>query len=825
MDRLADKNLAAASFDHTAGPGRLPGRARTVVVGGGIAGASVAYHLAVLGDPDVLVLESHTLGSGTSWHAAGLVSKLRSTPAMTELAGYGVGMYRDLQAETSIDISFRAVGSLILARTEGRVDELRHLRSVARAAGVESELLSSSDVVRHWPLASTARLLGGLHISGDGHLNPGHLALAFAKGAAMRGVILRENVRVTGISVIEGRVVGVTTTLGEIECERVVLACGIWTRDLAATADFTVPLYAAEHVHVRTTRIEGLPPGLAVLRDLDGYFYARTELDRLLVGSFEPDGRPRAMSTLPPGPFVELQPDRDHFAQIRAAAELRIPALVARDYDRFLTAPESFTPDGAFCLGEAPETAGLFVAAGFNSQGVILGAGAGRALADWIISGAPGFDSSAVDVRRFVSQQGNRRYLHARTRESLGRLYAMHWPHLQPATARNVRRTALHDRVAAAGACFGETAGWERADWYGDSGSAPEYGYSFRRQNWFHRVAEEHRAAREGVVLFDLGSFAKFEIRGPDALDVMQIACTADLDVDNGKVVYTLMLNSRGGIDVDATVTRLGPERFLAVAPAAYQTRTSAILGSVAAHRAATVIDVTSGLGTIGVMGPRSRELLERISPEDWSTEAQGYTWARDVEIADGHALSVRVSFVGELGYELYPPVEQVVNIYDSLVEAGVDLDLRHAGYLALDSLRIEKGFRHLGHDIGPDTDPWSAGLGFTVATTKATPFVGREAALRAKEEPRPTRMVHLILDDPEATLLPDQAIVMNGRPIGRVTSAAYGYTLGRAVGIGKCPTDLPDGSSVAVDGVRRHEEARVSYRPFYDPSGSRLRI
>lgn len=825
MDRLVDRRLGAELCGIEATRDELPDRARVVVVGGGLVGASVALHLTLAGETDVLLLERNVLGSGTSWHAAGLVSRGRGSVALSELAGYGVDCYARLQEETGVDVSFNRCGSLAVARTPGRWDELCRQHMVVDQLGVESHLVGPDEVHRLWPLARAEGLVGGFHQPQDGHVNPGHAAMALARAAHQGGAAVREGVSVEGLRVDGEAVVGVETSRGFVAAEHVVLAAGLWTRDLAGAAGANVPLHAAEHVHVRTAPIEGAHAGLPVLRDLDASYYVRTEAGRLLVGAFEPDGRPRPVADVTAGGFAEFEPDWDHFSGVRRLAEERLPVLRGVTYDRFLNAPESFTPDGNFCLGETAEVSGLFVAAGFNSQGVIYAPGAGRALADWIVHGGPGFDAAAVDVQRFSRQQGSTTYLRERTRESLGQLYAMHWPHRQPQTARNVRRTPLHHRLEQAGACFGETAGWERANWYAEPGQRPEYEYSYGPQNWFERAGREHRAAREAVALFDLSSFTKIEVAGPDALDVVQRLFTADLDVEPGRIRYTLMLNARGGIELDGTVTRLAPDRFLVVTPAASQTKTWGALRRAARGRAAAVFDATSGLATIAVMGPRSRELMSRVSPVDWGDEAQPYSRAREVEVASGQALVLRTSFVGELGYEVYPPTELAVGVYDALVRAGEDLGLVHAGYHALDSLRCEKGYRHLGHDIGPGLTPAEAGLMFAVSRRKDADFVGR-AALEDGQEPR-WRTVFVRLDEPRVLLLHDEPVSRDGRRIGRVTSGAYGWTLGGACGVALVDArEVLDGAPTRVTvtcGVTP-VPATLSTQPFYDPTGSRLR-
>jgi 4-methylaminobutanoate oxidase (formaldehyde-forming) len=505
-------------------------------------------------------------------------------------------------------------------------------------------------------------------------------------------------------------------------------------------------------------------------------------------------------------------------------AEERVTALRTAGYDRFLNAPESFTPDTNFCLGETAEVKNLFVAAGFNSQGIIYAPGAGRALAEWMTAGYPTFDAAAVDVRRFARVQGSRRYLHERTEESLGRLYSMHWPHLQPRTARGVRRSPLHERLVRAGACFGETSGWERANWFASPGQMPEYVYTYGRPHFFDAVAEEHRATREAVSMFDLSSFTKVEVVGPEALAVMQQLCTAQVDVAVGRVRYTLMLHKGGGIELDGTVVRLGPDRFLVLTPAWTQAKTLGMIRHLARGRAAAIFDATAGLATIAIMGPASRELMQRASPQDFSDSAQPYLSSRHVEVGRAEALCLRVSFVGELGYELYPSADVAVDVYDALLAAGRDLGLRHAGYHALDSLRSEKGYRHLGHDIGPSDDPYEVGLGFAVSSRKPEDFVGRAAVEAGRDRSRTHRPVFIALQDPAGLLLGDETILSGGRAVGRLTSGSYGFTIGRACGIGRVAVGTGPEGPFYVDCAGDLMAADVSEQPFYDSSGERLR-
>jgi heterotetrameric sarcosine oxidase gamma subunit len=824
-ERMLDDSITATLFASDAVVGPIPGRARVVIVGGGVVGSSIAYHLVRIGITDVLLLERHRIASGTSWHAAGLVARVRASHPMTELSNYGVDLYGGLAVETGVDVHLRPTGSLTLAENEGRVRELEYTLAIARHHGIEARWLEPGEVPEVWPIASSEGLLGAVLQPGDATVNPGHAALAFATGAHDGGATIREGVRVEAL-LLDGRTVtGVRTTRGDVEAETVVLACGLWTRDLAATVGVPVPLYAAEHVHVSTEPIEGVHDLLPLMRALDGFFYARHHAGGLMVGTFEPNGRPRPTGSIPDDwAFGEFGPDWELFAPLRGNAERRIPTLKEATFTRFLRAPESFTPDANFCLGETAEVGNLYVAAGFNSQGIIYAPGAGRALAGWIRDGAPPFDASEVDVRRFASSQGNERYLNERTKEALGRLYAMHWPFLQPTTARGVRRSPLHERLAAAGACFGEMVQWERANWFAPVGVEPSYRYSFGRQNWFPFAAEEHRAAREAVALFDLSSFAKARVSGRDALALLQRVCSNDVDVAVGRVVYTLFLNEGGGIENDGTVTRLAVDRFLVITAAATQHRTIGWLRRYGEGMSVTIADATSGLATLAVMGPRSRHVLSALTPADLSNPSFPFFTAREIQVANAPALAIRASFVGELGWELYVPTEFAIHVHDALVEAGAGAGLRHAGYHSLDSLRIEKGFVHVGHDVGPTDDPFSAGLGRFVRTGKD--HVGGQA-LRAKEHSPPSRrLVGVKLDDPEPLLLHGESVIADGRIAGTVMSGAYAHTLGCAAGLAFVDAALLDDPElpVEVDVAGATVKATLSTRPFYDPAGSRLR-
>ncbi|MEX0991730.1 MAG: FAD-dependent oxidoreductase [Actinomycetota bacterium] len=827
-ERLLDDSISAASFlgaDAVTAP--LPSRARIVVIGAGIVGAATAAHLAELGERDVLLLERDRVASGTSWHAAGLLARMRGSHALTELSSYGVEVYRGLEARTGLPLAFNENGSLTLARQPGRVDELKSMGVMARHHDVEAHLLTPDALAGVHPLVSADGVLAALHQPGDAMINPGWGAAAMVKWASDAGVSVREGARITGLKVddVAGmpRVTGVTTEQGDVEAEVVVLCAGIWTRELAASVGALVPLYAAEHVHVTTGPVRGAVPSMPLIRDLDGYLYVRHHQGCLVVGAFEPDGKPRAMDTIGDDfSFGEFEPDWEHFRPVRENAERAVPTLRDTTYERFLCAPESFTPDVNFCLGETPEVAGLYVGAGFNSQGIIFAPGVGRALAQWIVGGAPAFDASAVDVARFDAAQGDPGYLHERTRESLGRLYAMHWPHIQSEAARGLLHTPLTERLRDAGAFLGEANGWERPMWFARGGQEPEIVYSYRRQNWFDASGEEHRAAREGVAFFDLSSFAKTEVAGPEAAVAVQQVCTADIGaLPVGRAVYTLMLNRRGGIEVDGTVLRRGPDRFLVITPTLAQRKTEWIIRRSAAGRDATVTNVTGDIAVLHLAGPGSLDLLQRLTSDD--VAGLGRFAARDIQVAGVAGTVLRVSFTGERGYELYVPAGHALAVFERIVEAGKEFDLRLAGLNALDSLRAEVGYRHLGHDIGPADDPFAAGLDRFVAMDAEGGFTGREALEGVSRE---RRQVLLLLDDPDPVLYHGESVLADGRIVGEVTSAAYGHTLGAACGLAMLEPEvvasIPAGgtSPVTVDVLGTAIPGRVSLEPFRRPKG-----
>jgi 4-methylaminobutanoate oxidase (formaldehyde-forming) len=810
----------------------LPSRARVVIVGGGIAGCSVAYHLVKLGWKDVLLLERGRLTCGTTWHAAGLITTLRASQTLTELGRYTGTLFESLAHETGQDTGYRRFGSMLVARTEPRWEEIRRMSALGALYGIESHPVSPAEAKKLHPLIDEGAIVGGIYVPKDGQANPVDATQALAIGARRGGAKIIEGVSVEKLEVEHGRIAAVMTSQGRVECEVAVVCAGLWTRDLCRTVGVPVPLYAAEHMYVVTETSPRITSGLPILRDPDGTVYIKQDAGKLLTGCFEPHAKPISVGRLPlDQQFIHLPEDWDHFEEPYARAAELVPLLSELGIVHFMNGPESFTPDNKFILGESPQVKRLFVAAGFNSGGVLSSAGVGKAIAEWVVEGNPTLDLSEVDIARFQPFQVNENYLKDRISESLGLLYAMHWPHRQTESARGVRRVPLYEQLKAHNACFGEVAGWERANWYAPPGVTPNYQYSYGRQNWFPYVAEEHRAVREQVGLFDLSSFSKYEVQGSDALAELQRICANDIDVAVGRSVYTQALNERGGIEADVTVTRLGPDRFLWLTPAASQNRDFSLLKRNMRSKAfAAVTDVTSAFAMLAVMGPRARELLTRVSPADFSDTAFPFGTCRDVELGYACGFAIRLTYVGELGWELYVPTEFAVHVFDRLTAAGEDLGLRLAGYHALDSLRHEKAYRSWGHDLSPADTPFEAGLGFAVSLKKSADFIGRAALEAQKKQGVSRRLVNFVLEDEAPLLIHDEVIYREGEPVGRISSGAFGYTLGRAVGLGyvKVPVDADgrwiEAGKYEIDIAGARLPARASLRPFFDPSGSRIR-
>ena len=811
----------------------IPSQAQVVVIGGGIVGCSVAYHLTKRGWRDVVLLERKQLTSGTTWHAAGLVTQLRATYNMSMLAKYSAELFPELERITGLATGFRRTGSILLATTEERWTEVRRQISMARICGFEVHPISGSEAATMWPLMDASEIVGAAYLPADGVANPTDVTQALAAAARLGGARIIEHTAVTGVTRRDGRVTGVSTERGDITAEVVVNCTGMWARELGLQSGVTIPLHAAEHFYVVTEPVPGLTRDLPVLRSPDDTAYFREETGKLMVGFFEPGAKPWATHGIPENAeFTTLPEDWDHLAPYLEMAARRVPLLRDLGIQLFFNGPESFTPDDRYILGEAPGMDGYFVAAGFNSVGFQSGGGAGRVVADWIVDGHPPMDLWEVDIRRFMPFQNNRRYLYERTTETLGLLYDLHWPFRQVETARGVRRTPFHDRVAARGACFGELAGWERANWYAPAGVEPRYEYSYGRQNWFPYSAEEHRAVREGVGIFDQTSFGKILVQGRDAERSLNAVCTADVAVEPGRVVYTQWLNERGGVESDVTVTRLDERSFFVVTSGTSIVRDLDWLRrKVSSDAHAVAVDTTNAFAVLGVMGPRSREFLATLTDADLSNEAFPFATSREIDL--GHALvrASRITYVGELGWELYIPTDVATHVYDTLVAAGDGFGLRHAGYHALNSLRIEKAYRHWGHDMTDEDSLLEAGLGFTAAWDKPGGFIGREGLLRQREAGLTRRLAVFTLDDPDPLLYHNEPIWRDGDLVGRISSAMYGHTVGRAVGLGyvrrKDGSVTPDWLAEGryeIEIANERFAAGASFRAPYDPKGERVR-
>ena len=811
----------------------VPTHARVVIIGGGVIGCSVAYHLTKLGWKDVVLLERKQLTSGTTWHAAGLIAQLRATANMTRLAKYSQELYGSLEAETGVATGFKRVGSITAALTDERREEIYRLAAMARAFGVEVEEISPKEVKEKYPHLNIAGVTGAVYLDKDGQGDPANIALAMAKGARQRGAVVLERTRATGVTREGRRITGVDWDnggeTGHIACDMVVNCGGMWGHALGRMLGVNVPLQACEHFYIVSEPIAGLTP-LPVLRVPDECAYYKEDAGKMMLGAFEPVAKPWALDGIPADfEFDQLPEDFDHFEPILEMAVNRMPMLGEAGIHTFFNGPESFTPDDAYHLGLAPEMDNVWVAAGFNSIGIQSAGGAGMALAQWMDEGQKPFDLGDVDISRMQPFQGNKTYLAKRSTETLGLLYADHYPYRQKATARGVRRTPFHAQLRERGAVFGELAGWERANWYANPGQDPAYHYSWKRQNFFDNIAAEHLAVRRNVGMYDMSSFGKIRVEGPDAEAFLNRICGADLSVPVGKIVYTQFLNARAGIEADVTVTRLSETAYLVVTPAATRLADETWMRRHLSDFVVVITDVTAAEGVLAVMGPRARDLMQAVSPDDFSNAANPFGTARQIDIGMAQARAHRVSYVGELGWEIYVSADMCGHVFETLIEAGAAFDLKLCGMHMMDTCRIEKGFRHFGHDITPEDHVLEAGLGFAVKTAKAD-FIGRDAVLRKKDEGLNSRMVQFRLTDPEPLLYHNEPVLRDGQIVSFLSSGAYGHALGGAIGMGYVPckgesaADLL-ASSFEIDVAGTRVRAEASLKPMYDPEGSRPKM
>ncbi len=792
----------------------LPTQARIVIVGGGIVGCSTAYHLAKLGHGDVLLLEQGQLTCGTTWHAAGLVGQMRPNRNMTRMSKYGIELYAQLEAETGLATGWKQCGSVNVAATPERMKVLRRQAALASSFGVEVEVISAQRAGELCPLLRTDDLHGGIWIPGDGKANPADLTMSLAKGARNRGARIVEGVEVTGVLSEHGRVTGVRTAQGDVACETLVNCAGQWARQFGRLAGVNVPLYSAEHFYIVTDRIEGVHPMLPVVRDPDGYIYYKEEVGGLVMGGFEPKAKPWTVDPIPSTfRFELLGEDWDQFEILMKNAIHRTPCLETAQVKMLLNGPESFTPDGNFILGEAPELRNYFVAAGFNSSGIANAGGAGSLIAQWIVGGEAPLDLWDVDIRRFGAFTGNRKALSERTGETLGLHYAMRWPRQELETARPLRTSPLYDLLAAGrttgasvtrGAVFGSKNGWERANFFKPH-DAPAAVHGLGRPDWLPWMIEEQRATREAVALYDQTSFSKLLLQGRDALAVLQRLCANEMDVAVDRMVYTALLNERGGFESDLTVIRLAPDRFLIVTGSAQATRDADwIARHIERAEHAQLTDVSALYCVLGLMGPKARELLARVSPDDLSPAALKFSHTREIDLGHARVRAARMSYVGGPGFELYVPVEMTRHVYLALHEAGADLGLKDAGYYALDALRIEAGRRAWGAELGPDETPFEAGLAYAVKLAKPADFVGKAALLKARGQPLRKKLVTVVLDSGENYVWGGEALAIGGEAVGELSSAGWGFKAGRCVGLGYLRADAANakhrGTPLSVD-------------------------
>jgi 4-methylaminobutanoate oxidase (formaldehyde-forming) len=807
----------------------LPSSAKTLIIGGGIIGCSTAYHLAQMGE-EVLLLEKAALTSGSTWHAAGLVGQLRSSANITQLLGYSIDLYNKLEAETGLATGWKMNGGLRLACNLERWTEVKRQATTAHSFGLDMQLLSAQEAQDLWPLMDISDIVGAAFLPTDGQASPSDITQALAKGARAKGAVLKENTPVTEILTERGKLVGVRTVQGDIACEKLVLCCGQWTRDLAKTIGVTVPLVSVEHQYMLTEAF-GVPSDLPTLRDPDRLTYYKEEVGGLVMGGYEPNGIPWAKNGIPdPFDFQLLDSNFDHFEQLMELALPRVPKLETVGVKQLINGPESFTPDGNFILGEAPEMANVFIGAGFNAFGIAAGGGAGMALAEWVAKGAPPYDLWPVDIRRFGRPHTDTDWVRTRTLEAYGKHYTMAWPSEEHDSGRPCRRSPLYDRLRTAGAVFGEKLGWERPNWFAEPGEEGRDRYTFERPNWHDAVGREHRAARDAAVMFDQSSFAKFILQGPDAEAALQWIAANRVDKPVGSIIYTQMLNDRGGIECDLTCVRTGQDSYYIVTGTGYATHDfDWIRRNIPAGMNAQLVDVTSSNAVLSLFGPKARDILSAVTRSDVSNAAQPFGIAQQIGIAGCPVLALRITYVGELGWELHLPTEYALTVYDALHAAGVEHGLRNAGYRAIETLRLEKGYRAWSSDIGPDHTPDEAGLGWAVKMKSNIPFKGR-AAVAAQREGGVKKILATFTADGDTILSGRETIYRNGERCGWLSSGGYGHTLGCSIGMGYVrATEAIDRDYVLsghyeLEVATERVPATVTLSPLFDPKMDRVR-
>jgi len=814
----------------------LPSHAEIVVIGGGIIGCSTAYHLARDHKADVVLLEQGQITSGSTWHAAGLVGQLRSSASITRVLKYSVDLYKRLHEETGLETGWKMTGCLRLATMPDRWTEFRRLATTARSFGMEMHLISPEEVKRMWPLMETSDLIGASWLPTDGQASPSDITQSLAKGARMHGAKLFEKVRVTGFVMDGNRITAVETNQGRIQCEKVVNCGGQWARQIGAMAGVSVPLHPVKHQYIVTEKIEGLSSDAPTIRDPDRRTYFKEEVGGLVMGGYEPNPQSWATGLLngdvpDEWEFQLFDDDYDHFEQHLTQAIARVPALETVGVKQMINGPESFTPDGNFILGLAPECANMFVGAGFNAFGIASGGGAGWVLAEWVVRGEAPLDLWVVDIRRFSGLHRDRKWVEERTLEAYGKHYTVAFPYEEYESGRPRIVSPLYERLKGHRAVFGSKLGWERPNWFAPEGMEPRDIYSMGRQNWFEHVGNEHIHVREKVGVFDQSSFAKYEVSGSDAASALEYVCSNFVAKPVGRLTYTQILNSRGGIECDLTVARLAEDRFYIVTGTGSRTHDFAWIRDHLPQGAnATIEDVTEEFGTLSLMGPRSRDVLAAVTDADVSNEAFPFGHVREIEVAGHKVRALRVTYVGELGWELHVPLAGTGDVFDALMAAGKPHGIRPVGYRAIESLRLEKGYRAWGSDITPNDNPFEAGLGWAVKLKRNTPFVGREAVEAASSQPLPKQLATFTTIDPDVVLLGRETILRDGEPVGYLTSGGFGYTVGKPIGFGYVRN--AEGVDEAFLKAGKYQlvvanevvDATIHLAPLYDPKGERVK-
>jgi 4-methylaminobutanoate oxidase (formaldehyde-forming) len=830
--------MGVAGDDLRLAPGRkrpamtLPAHAQIIVIGGGIIGCSTAYHLARDHKADVLLLEQGQLTSGSTWHAAGLVGQLRASASITRVLKYSVELYKGLAAETGLETGWKMTGCLRLATNQDRWIEYRRLATTAKSFGMEMHLVSPDEVRRMWPLMDVSDLVGASWLPTDGQASPSDITQSLARGARMHGARIMENVRVTGLRMAGNRITHVETDQGVIACEKVVNCAGQWARQVGTLAGINVPLQPVKHQYIITERIEGLASDAPTLRDPDRRTYFKEEVGGLVMGGYEPNPQPWTTGDVPADwQFRLFDDDYDHFEQHMEQAIARVPALAHVGVKRMINGPESFTPDGNFILGPAPECANMFVGAGFNAFGIASGGGAGWVLAQWVVSGEAPLDLWAVDIRRFSGLHRDRDWVMARTLEAYGKHYTIGFPHEEYESGRPRIVSPLYDRLKAQGAVFGSKLGWERPNWFAPAGVEPRDIYSMGRQNWFAHVGAEHALVRSAAAVFDQSSFAKYELSGPGALAALEWICAGSVSKPAGRLTYTQLLNSRGGIEADLTVARLRDDLFYIVTGTGFRSHDLAwIRDHLPDQGSVSLVDVTEQWGTLSLMGPKARAVLQAVTRDDVSTAAFPFGHVREIEVAGVRLRALRITYVGELGWELHIPLPETGRVYDALMTAGAAHGIRPVGYRALESLRLEKGYRAWSSDITPNDTPVEAGLGWAVKMRANTPFLGRSALEAASARPLAKRLAGFLIADPAAVLVGRETILRDGEPVGYLTSGGYGYTLQRGIGYGYVRHAAGVSDEFLLSGhyelvvANERFPAEIGLKAFYDPGNERVK-